>query len=260
MYPVLFTIGSFPVHTYGVLHALAYAAGVWWLVRGAKKARIRTQEIFDLSAVVIVWSIVGARLFSILFDGNLAWYLEHPAQILAIWKGGLTFYGGFVFGLVAGVWFVKKHHLNGWQVADVIAPAIALGAAIGRLGCFASGDSYGKPIDLPWAVTFNDPMALAPKGVALHPTQLYSVITNLAVFGVLLWWQKHRKFQGEVFLLFVLLYAATRLLVEIFRDDPRGVYLGGLVSTSQLISLVAAVIAVFFLFSRSKNTVKGAAV
>lgn len=130
-------------------------------------------------------------------------------------------------------------------------------AAIGRLGCFASGDSYGKPSDLLWAVTFSDPRSLAPTGIPFHPTQLYAVVTNVGVFGLLLWRQKRSKFDGEIFLLFVLLYAATRLLVEVFRDDPRGVYLGGLVSTSQIISVLAAVFAIVLILYRSKQTGKG---
>jgi phosphatidylglycerol:prolipoprotein diacylglycerol transferase len=256
MYPILFKIGPIPVHAFGVLHALAFAIGVWWAYREAKRAQIDAQRVLDLTVVIFIWSLVGARLFSVLFDGNLTWYLQNPHEILAVWKGGLTFYGGFLLGLVAGVWYVQKHHLKGWQIADIFAPGVALGAAIGRLGCFFSGDSFGKPTDLPWAVTFTDPHGLAPVGIAIHPTQIYSFITNLLVFGILLWWRKRQKFQGELFLVFLVLYAVTRSFVEIFRNDPRGVYLDGLISTSQIISLLVLGVAVAFLISRSKQFTK----
>ncbi|MFQ5798627.1 MAG: prolipoprotein diacylglyceryl transferase [Bacteroidota bacterium] len=253
MYPILFRIGPVSIRTFGVVHALAFAVGIWWAYREAKRLGIKPQRILDLSLVIFVWSLVGARLFSILFDGNLKWYLQNPHEILSVWKGGLTFYGGFLFGLAAAVWYVHRHHLNGWHIADSIAPALALGAAVGRLGCFASGDSFGKPTELPWAVTFTDSHALVPTGIPLHPTQIYSVITNLAVFGVLLWWRHRQKFQGELFLVFVILYAFTRSLVEVFRDDPRGVYFDGLISTSQIISILIAGAAVVFYDSRLRQ-------
>lgn len=256
MYPILFKIGPFPVHTFGVLHALAFGVGVWWAYRGAKRYGLEPQRIIDLSVVIFIWALVGARIFSVLFDGNLKWYLEHPHEILAVWKGGLTFYGGFLFGLAAGVWYLKKHHLNGWKIADIMAAGLALGGAVGRLGCFFSGDSFGKPTDLPWAVTFFDPHGLAPTGVPLHPTQFYSVITNLLVFGALIWWRKKQKFEGEIFLVYLLLYAVTRSFVEVFRNDPRGVYFDGLISTSQIISLIIAAVAVVFILSRSKQFAK----
>lgn len=253
MYPVLFRIGSFPIHTYGVLHALAFVAAVWWAYRQAKRARMDAEQVVNLSMVIVLWSLIGARVFSVLFDGNLDWYLRNLHEIFAVWKGGLTFYGGFLFGSLAGIWYIRKFGLDGWQIADLMAPALALGAAIGRLGCFASGDSYGKPTALPWAVTFTDPHGLAPVGVALHPTQLYSVLTNLALFAVLLWWQKRQKFHGQLFLIFMMLYAATRSFVEIFRNDPRGVYLDGLISTSQIISIFLAAIGISLYAARAKN-------
>lgn len=253
MYPILFKIGPIPIHTFGVLHALAFAAGIWWIYREAQKSGMDKERVSNFAVVIIIWSLVGARVFSVLFDGNLNWYLQNPHEIIAVWKGGLTFYGGFLFGLIAGIWYIRKYAFDGWQMADIMAPALALGAAVGRLGCFASGDSFGKPTDLPWAVTFTNPHGLAPVGIALHPTQIYSVITNMAVFAILLWWQKRQKFRGELFLIFMILYAATRSFVEVFRNDPRGVYLNGLISTSQIISILAAGVAIIFYISRSKR-------
>ncbi|MFQ6673487.1 MAG: prolipoprotein diacylglyceryl transferase [Fidelibacterota bacterium] len=250
MYPILFKIGSFSVPTVGLFHATAFLVGSWWTVREARRVGMEAQKVLDFLFVIIVWSVIGARIFSVLFDGNLRFYLHNPHEILMVWKGGLTFYGGFLFGLTAGVWYASHHNLSKWEIADVVAPAVALGAAVGRLGCFASGDSFGKPTGLPWGVIFGNPMALAPTGIALHPTQIYSVITNLAVLGMLLWWRKRQQFKGELFLVFVILYAITRSVVEVFRNDPRGVYLDGLISTSQIISIVAGTAAVILYVSR----------
>lgn len=256
MYPILVKIGPFTIHTYGVLHALAYGAAIWWAYREAKRVGFEPQRMVDFSVVVVVWSLIGARVFSILFDGNLDWYLQNPLQMFAVWKGGLTFYGGFIFSLGAGIWYVQKHGLEGWRMADIIAPGLALGAAIGRLGCLASGDSFGKATDLPWGITFSDSHGLAPVGVPVHPTQLYSTLTNLAVFAFLLWWRKRQRFQGEVFLVFMVLYAITRSFVEVFRNDPRGVYFGGLISTSQIVSILLGLAAVAFYLSRRKKLAK----
>jgi phosphatidylglycerol:prolipoprotein diacylglycerol transferase len=258
MYPILFKVGHFTVHTYGVLHALAYGVAIWWAYRYAKREGIDPQRILDLSVVIFIWSVIGSRVFSILFDGNLNWYLQNPLEMLKIWKGGLTFYGGFLFSLASGVWFVRKHRLDGWKVADLIAPGLALGIAIGRLGCLASGDSYGKPTSLPWGITFSDPHGMAPTGIPLHPTQLYSVVVGLVIFAALLWWQKRKRYAGELFILFMVLYAALRSVVEIFRDDPRGVYFDGLISTSQIVSAGIALLAlVLYLYRRKELRATG---
>lgn len=109
MYPILLKIGPFPVYSFWMLPALAFTLGVWWAYREAKRMGMDRQRIIDLTVMIFVWSLVGARLFSALFDGNLKWYLQNPHEILAVWKGGLTFYGGFLFGLVAGLWYAQKN-------------------------------------------------------------------------------------------------------------------------------------------------------
>ncbi len=252
MYPILIKLGPFALHTYGVLHALAYGAAIWWAYREAGRVGIDRQRILDLSIVIFIWSIIGSRVFSILFDGNLSWYLKNPLEMLAVWKGGLTFYGGFLFSLAAALWYVRKHHLDGWKLGDIIAPGLAIGIAIGRLGCLASGDSYGKPTSLPWGITFSDSHGMAPTGIPLHPTQLYAVLAGLVILAVLLWWRKRQKFDGELFILFMVLYAVLRSVVEIFRDDPRGVYFNGLISTSQIVSAGVALLALGLYLWRRK--------
>lgn len=252
MYPILLKIGPLTIQTVSIFHSSAIFIGGFWVYHYAAKEKLDKEKVFDMLVLITIFSVLGARIFSILFDGGLAWYLSNPLEIFALWNGGFTFYGGFIFGVVAGIWYIRKHQLKFWKLADLFAPALALGLAIGRIGCFMSGDSYGKPTNLPWAVTFTDPHSVAPLNVPLHPTQIYSVITNFFIFLILLWWKKKQKFTGELFLIFVILYSITRSFVEIFRNDPRGVYFGGIVSTSQIISLIVILMAIFF-YSKFKN-------
>lgn len=253
MFPILFRISDFSIPTASIVHTLAFTVGILWTYRQTRRTTIDPKIVMDLVLIILVWAIIGARIFSILFDGNLKWYLQNPNEILMAWKGGFTFYGGFIFGTLAGIWYIRKHKGLGWQITDITAPGLALGIAIGRLGCFASGDSYGKTTELPWAVIFTDSNSLAPLGIPLHPTQLYSVIINLILFGILLRWRRRTKFQGELFLVFMILYAITRFLVEIFRNDPRGVYLDGLISTSQIISIIVIFIAIVLFYFRRRQ-------
>lgn len=256
MLPQLFKLGPLTIQTVGVLHTLGIVTAIWWAWRKAPLFEIEKDDILNLSGTLVLWAVIGARAFSILFDGSLSWYLQNPMQMLMVWHGGFTFYGGFLFAATAGIWYVRRHGLDGWKIADLLSPALALGIAVGRLGCLASGDSYGKVTGVPWAITFTDPHSLAPIGLPLHPTQLYAVIGALLVFALLGYWNRRREFNGELFLVFMMGYAVERSFVEIFRNDPRGVYLNGWVSTSQIISLFVFIAGVwmYFKFKPRKET------
>ena len=253
MLPILFELGPLTIHTVSIFHTGGILIGVYWLYKQALKNKLDGQKIADLSVTIVIWAVIGARLFSIFFDGSLQWYLQNPLNMLMLWKGGFTFYGGFLFGLISGIWYIRKHALDVWKIGDMAAPGLALGIAFGRIGCFFSGDSYGKPTDLPWGVTFTDPMSMAPTGIELHPTQIYSTLILLLVFGTLLWWKRRQKFKGELFLAFMLLYPVVRSIVEVFRDDPRGVYLDGFISTSQIISILVIIPAIWLYFLKWKQ-------
>ena len=252
MYPVLLKIGPVTIHTVSILHALGFVAGISWIMKYSDEYKLDKEKVYDFSLVIIVYSIIGARIFSILFDGELAYFLEHPVAMLKVWNGGLTFYGGFLFAAVAGVIYVKKHDLDLPAFADLAAPALALGLAVGRLGCFASGDSFGRPTNSFWAVVFSDPHSVAPVGIPLHPTQLYSVITNFLIFAYLIFLKRKRRYKGQLAFVFAILYGISRSIVEIFRNDPRGVYFGGIISTSQVISaiFVGATLVLYFMYRK----------
>src|SRR5438128_8645082 len=175
------------------------------------------------------------------------------------------FYGGFIGGLVAAAIFFGRHPpVPFWRAADVCAPAIALGQAIGRIGCFMAGDDYGRPAHVPWAVTFTDPRAAqiggAPLGVPLHPVQLYEAAVCAALFVVLLQLTRRKQFDGEVILSYTLLYAVARFVLEFFRGDAdRGFIFGGLLSTSQFIAVLLAPVAIALWMARRRAHPKGSA-
>ena len=253
MYPFLLKFDHITIYTVSVFHTLALYVGAVWVYVYSIKAGMDKDKIMNLITIELFLAVFGARVFSILFDGYIEQYLAHPIEMFELWRGGFTFYGGFVFGLAGGIWYIKKHKLDIWRLADLFAPALALGLSIGRIGCFMSGDSYGKPTNLPWAVTFTNPNSMAPTGVPLHPTQIYSVISNLSIFIFLLFWKKRQKFTGELFIVFLILYSITRSFIEIFRNDPRGVYFNGMISTSQIISIIVIVAAILFYYKENNS-------
>ena len=154
------------------------------------------------------------------------------------------------------VWMIRRHRLPLWKTLDVFAPSLALGIFFGRLGCFAAGCCYGKQCSLPWAVTFTHPETLARSGVALHPTQLYSALGALITFILLYSLRKHKKFDGQLALLWVLCYSCIRLINELFRGDIRGGMLTENIALSFVIAALLIIASlVLFPILRKKNTI-----
>lgn len=247
MHPVLFEYGRITLYTYGLFVALAFIAGLWLAGREAERRGLDPRMVQDLGFVVLIAAILGARLFFVLIEWRH--FVDHPLQIFEIWKGGLVFYGGFTAAILAGVLYVRAKELPTWEVGDLAVPSLALGQALGRLGCFFAGCCFGAECDLPWAVTFSDPRSLAPLGVPLHPAQLYSAAANLAIFAVLYWGVRPRqRSSGQVLGSYLVLYPIARFLLEFLRDDPRGA-LGGL-STSQALGIPLLAVGLWILFTR----------
>ncbi len=253
MFPVLVKIGPLTIHTYGFMIASAFLLGLWLALRQAAREGLPKEKITDIGFYALFSGIIGARVLFI--ATNWPHFSEHPVEMIKIWEGGLVFYGGVIFALPTIIIYVKRQGLKLWQTVDVWAPSIAVGHAIGRLGCFCAGCCYGKPTDLPWAVTFSNPQSLAILGVPLHPTQLYESAAELINFAILLFIRKKKTFHGEVFWMYVLNYAIIRALIELFRGDiERGFVMPG-ISTSQGISIVMFATAVAFLFRLKQNKV-----
>ncbi|MBI5015739.1 MAG: prolipoprotein diacylglyceryl transferase [Deltaproteobacteria bacterium] len=250
MHPILFELGPFKLYTYGLLVALGFASALWIGGREARRYGIDAKEFQDLCFAILVSAVLGARLFFVLLEWR--YFAANPGQILALWKGGLVFYGGFIGAALAAVWFVRRHHLPLWDTADAIAPGLVLGQALGRVGCFFAGCCYGAECHLPWAVTFTNPRSLARLGVPLHPTQLYESAAAFALFAILYGVVgRRRRFEGQVFGAYLTAYPALRFTVEIFRDDPRGSL--GPLSTSQALGIPLFLFGLWILYSQSRG-------
>jgi phosphatidylglycerol:prolipoprotein diacylglycerol transferase len=244
MFPELFRMPflDYPVATYGVLLATAMVTAMWVGVRLAAKDGLDRESAYNVALATIGASMIGSKLLLVITEPEL---LE-PSRLLSkeFWSSGGVYFGGFVAAFLGSMFFAWSFSLPWWRLADAFAPAIALGQAIGRLGCFAAGCCWGTECALPWAVEF--PRAAhavtgVPWGVPLHPVQLYESLLALCIFAALMWLRRRRAFTGEVVLAYLVLYSAARFALELWRDDPRGDVLGittatGL-STSQLISV-----------------------
>ena len=256
MFPRLIRIGSFYLPTYGVVLAIAYLVGIWMLRRKARDEGLPEQKIFDFSLYVLAAAILGAKALLVIVEWRH--YVENPRSLVEVLRSGGVFYGGLIAATAVGIGYMKKHRLPAWKIADMGAPSIALGEAIGRWGCFAAGCCYGKPTDGPLGVRFTDPFAHdavgTPLGVPLHPTQIYLSVNAFLIFLILQWAYRRRTFDGEVFWLYILLYAITRGLIENFRGDSvRGFLVPGVLSTSQFIGLIGAAAAVGMLVFLSRR-------
>ncbi len=238
MHPRLFELGPVTVYTYGVLLAAAYLVGLQVATTRARRRGLDPTRVMDLGILIIVAAIVGAKV--LLFVVDARYFLDHPLEIFSLARSGGVFYGGLIAAVLVSFWYLRRHSMPLWITCDVFAPAIALGHAIGRVGCLFAGCCYGRPTSLPWGVIFGDPFAASfvgtPLGVRLHPTQLYEAGAELLILAFLLLTERRgRYFAGRTFWLYVALYAVSRFIIEFFRGDERGMLVG--LSTSQLISI-----------------------
>ncbi len=245
-----------PLHTYGLLIATAFLVAAALAQREARRQGQDPERIADLAFWVLVAALVGSRVYFMLVNWRdyftpETWLVVtsfgRMPRFLAVWEGGLVFYGGFIGAVLTAAWYMRRNRMRFLPYADTCIPSVAIGHFFGRLGCFAAGCCWGDVCraKLPWAVKFPpaslafqtfseraDPSAfLAPDHVStlpLHPTQLYEAFGELAIFLVLILWIRPRKrFHGQVLAAWLLLYSVLRTTVELFRGDvERGVYFG----------------------------------
>jgi phosphatidylglycerol:prolipoprotein diacylglycerol transferase len=251
MFPHLFTIGPITLYSYGLMAAIGFLAGISWAAHLAKKEEIDPQKVFDTGFWVVVGAIVGSRIFYV--GQHYESYLKDPLGVFKLWEGGLVFYGG-VIGAVTATWLcVKAYKLAFWPLADILTPGVALGHAFGRIGCFLAGCCYGLETDVAWGVTFSDAASIAPTGVALHPTQLYSAANEFTLFLLLTVIRPYRTFYGQIWLTWLGLYAVTRSVIELFRGDPRGFILDGAITTSQVVAALMVTVAIYYYVKAHKT-------
>jgi len=268
VHPRLFTVPAFDLlgrnvgplvmPTYGILLVLGMLAGLWIVTRQARKAGLVPDTISDMAVYAIIAGLIGAKVALLIVEWPF--YSRNPRELLSLFQSGGVFYGGLLGAIPVAFWYARRHGLDGWKTADVLAPGVAVGQAVGRLGCFMAGCCYGRPTDVPWAVTFTDLYANrnvgTPLDTPLHPTQIYESLACFLILGILLWMAPRKRFHGQVVLAYVVLYAVARFVVEMYRGDAiRGFVFGGRLSTSQFIALLmvaAAALVLPYLWRRKR--------
>ncbi|MEP7270876.1 MAG: prolipoprotein diacylglyceryl transferase [Acidobacteriota bacterium] len=264
MFPELFKIPylNFTLNTYGLLLALSFIVGLYVMARLAERDGLDRNRVYDLGLWVLAASLIGSKLLMVATEWDF--YRQRPGQILTLdfFRSGGVFYGGFIAAVIASAIVMRRYRLPWWRTADVFAPGIAIGQAIGRLGCFSAGCCWGKPTTSAIGVHFSehghditgvptivnhlaDPVQrelwsqklgglISP--VSLHPTQLYEAAATALIFAFLIWLRRRKQFDGQIILTYAVLYAVARFVIEFWRDDPRGELFG--LSTSQLIAIL----------------------
>ncbi len=230
--PRVFHLGPISIRFYGISIALGILIAMLVGARNARRQGMPGELVYDFGLYAITMGLVLARLVYVLFD--LDYYMQNPIRILAIYQGGLSFHGGVLGGILAAVWFVRKHKLSFWAWADTLAPAIVLGEAIGRIGC----DVYGRQ-------TEGGFFSLVINGTSYHNVPLYTAVTSLLVFAVL-WSFKGKLARGNSFWLFVALYSLVRFFLEFYRNS---VMVGTLSATQWASTLLFAL--AFVLLARN---------
>jgi prolipoprotein diacylglyceryl transferase len=239
--PVAFTIFDIDIMWYGILIASGVLIGTLLALKEARRIGFRDEDLIDLLIVAIPSAIIGARLYYVIFQFD--YYKDNLSEIINIRGGGLAIHGGIIAAVLVGYIFCKIRKVNFWQITDITAPSIILGQAIGRWGNFINQEAYGTQTDLPWGILVN--------GQKVHPTFLYESLWNIVVFMFLLWYRrKGRKKDGEVFLLYAILYSIGRFLVEGLRTDS---LMMGNIRVAQLISIVIIVLLSVVFIRRRKE-------
>jgi phosphatidylglycerol:prolipoprotein diacylglycerol transferase len=248
MHPILFEIGRFPVYTYGVLLAAAYLLGLQFALVRARTRGLDPNRVMDLGIWIIISALVGAKLLLLIVEFDK--YQANPGELFDLFRSGGVFYGGLIAAVVVALWYLRRHRMPMWTVTDVFAPGIALGHVIGRMGCLFAGCCFGRPTDVPWAITFHNQYANqnvgTPLNVPLHPTQLYEAGAELLILVLLLATEgRGRTFPGRTFWAYMFMYGVSRFIIEFYRGDPRGTV--GMFSTSQFLSLIIVPLSIVML-------------
>jgi len=254
MRPILFHFGSLTIYSYGVLAAAGFLAGLFLAYRRAPRAGLDPGKIWNLTIYGILIALGLSKLWLILSAWD--YYAANPRELfsMATFQSAGTFYGGLVGGIVWTALYTHFQKMPMLAVLDLGAAPVALGHAIGRLGCFAAGCCYGKPTMVPWGVTFADPIAEkisgTPLGIRLHPTQLYESAAEFLNVGLLLWLGARRRAAGQIVGAYFILYGIERGAIEFLRNDPgRTMMFHARVSLMQLVS-IALILAGAYLWLR----------
>lgn len=238
MHPVVFTLGPLTIYSYGVFVALAFLVGLMTAAKRFTRYGWRADTAHDLCIWALVAAIIGSRILYVLESPGE--FLSSPWEVFKVWQGGLSYHGGLVAAVLAGAVYLRSKRLSIAGGFDLMAPSVALGHAVGRIGCFFNGCCFGRVTLLPWGVVFPEGSvahsfqlgeAVIPPGrmwsLPVHPTQLYESLMELGIFIALTLYLPRRRFQGEVFWLYIFLYGVGRFMLEYLRADNPAVFFAG---------------------------------
>jgi phosphatidylglycerol:prolipoprotein diacylglycerol transferase len=209
MFPEICSIGPFTVYSYGLMLVIGFVVAAWLACQQAKRLGLDPDTIFNLAFIAFVSGVAGARMFYVL--DNLGYYLAHPVEIIMLQRGGLAWFGGLILGTISAVVYIKVKRLSVYRTLDLIVPFVALAQAIGRIGCLLNGCCFGKHADVG--------MYFPAHQEILIPTQLYSTLLLVVIYIILRFLQDAPHRDGQVFYVYLLLYAVKRFFIEFLRGD-----------------------------------------
>lgn len=241
MNPVAFKIFGIEIMWYGIFISLGVVIGTILALREAKRLGIEEDTVIDLLLYAIPIALIGARIYYVIFSWD--YYGKNLKEIFNFRGGGLAIHGAVIAASIVAIIFARIRKVDFWQIADICAPGLILGQAIGRWGNYVNQEAYGIPTDLPWGIIVD--------GVKVHPTFLYESIWNFMVFLFLLWYRRNRsKVSGEIFLLYLMLYSVIRFFVEGLRTDS---LMLGSIRVAQLVSVIGVLASLYYLLKRRKE-------
>lgn len=256
MYPVLFESGAVTLYSYGFMIAIGIVAGMSYLIiAGKKEVGLSFDQANTLFLLIFLAAVVGGKLF--LFFEDPGYYLDEPRQLFT--GRGFVFYGSFLLAIPTMWWFFKSRKLDPHKMLDVMAITTCLVHMFGRMGCFLAGCCYGRVTESSFGVIYTDPQCYAdPLHTPLLPVQLFESVYILIVMIFLLFLKRRKSFDGQLFLSYLILYGAGRIVLEFFRGDTgRGFVFFNQVSHSQLIALCVIAVVTLVYVRRSKQRVAG---
>ncbi|TEB10712.1 Prolipoprotein diacylglyceryl transferase [Pelotomaculum propionicicum] len=246
--PVAFQIGPVAVRWYGIIIDTAFIAGTLLAYYHAVKSNVRTDHLLNLIILIIPSALIGARLYYVIFNWHE--YVYSPLEALAIWHGGLAIHGGLLGSTLAGYFYIRKHKLDFWQYADVFAPSVILGQALGRWGNFINQEAYGTPVTRDFISHFPAfiQKQMFIQGQYRHPTFLYESAWDFLVFLFLLFFFRRKRFPGQIMLLYLALYSLGRFFIEGLRTDSEML---GPIRLAQLVSLILITLSFFIYYKKT---------
>jgi phosphatidylglycerol:prolipoprotein diacylglycerol transferase len=245
MHRVFFKIGNFDIYTYGVMLVIGFMVAIAYVIKRNNGKYIKNDDILDFSFYLLLGGVLGARLVYVLL--HLGEYLASPLSIINLREGGLAWHGAILGGFTVYFIFCRKRKIDVYEFLDLCAPSIMLGLAIGRIGCFLNGCCIGMETSSPPGMIFPDTGDRIPR----HPTQLYELVLDILIVLTLLWWEKRKKFSGELTLLMLSLYSVARFVVESFRLSPPRIF--GL-SIAQYSSIIFFIVTAIWIYIATKNS------